>query len=147
MGHDCGHCSFKFSLFWQPFSTDCVKTQSENPFPSCEKGRLLKKSTMFSLLWKFIFLIFLVLPASLVLIGNGESLSLAWFTVYVVNTTGHWLYNSLMSYDVLGIWNDLAFGEVQTAWMKLLESYLRSQKCFTFMSLCFLTVASFSPFF
>lgn len=31
-----------FSLFWQPFSSDCVKTQSENPFPSCQKERFLQ---------------------------------------------------------------------------------------------------------
>lgn len=54
-----------------------MKTQSENPFPSHKKERFLKQSIMFSLLGKFMFLFLLILPASLDLIGNGESLNLA----------------------------------------------------------------------
>lgn len=44
---------------------------------------------MFSLLRKFIFLFLLVLPASLVLVGNGEWLNLAWFAVYVNRKSGY----------------------------------------------------------
>lgn len=59
--------------------SDCVKTQSENPFPSSKKERFLTKSTMFYSIGKFMFMFLLILPSSLVLIGNGKSPTIAWF--------------------------------------------------------------------
>ena len=90
---------------------------------------------MFFTLGKFMFLFLLILPSSLVLIGNGKAVYLAWLLFFCNVGKSVWileLSNPLASSDVLGIWNDRTNVELVTTWKLQFERLFRRRECFIF---------------